>query len=446
MTRVILILVILLGASNSQAEHLDLDQLLREVKQSRSAQGKVNREREARFQADKTQQQRLLAAAKSELAQQEHISAQIKTRFEANEAELTQMETVLKERTGVLGELFGVVRQVAGDLKADIDNSVVSAQFPERSQKLDTIAKSQAVPTVEQLEYLWYSLQQEMTETGKVVRFPANILAASGQPRDAQVVRIGAFNAFAEGAYLRYLPETQKLAELARQPASRYLSLAEDFAGASGGQAEVAVDPTRGVILSMLVQAPNSWERIKQGGFVGYIIIALGIIGLVIVIVRLVMLTLIKGRMDSQLKNMGNFNPDNPLGRVLAAPIKHKAKDMESLELLMDEAITREVPPLERGQSLIKLLASVAPLLGLLGTVTGMIATFQSISLFGTGDPKLMANGISQALVTTMLGLIVAIPLLFLHSLLVTRSKALIQVLDEQSVGLLARFLVKGNS
>jgi len=130
---------------------------------------------------------------------------------------------------------------------------------------------------------------------------------------------------------------------------------------------------------------------------------------------------------------------DNPLGRVIKDAESHHSPDIETLELVLDEAITREVPVLEKGLGMIKLLAAVAPLLGLLGTVTGMIETFQSISLFGTGDPKLMANGISQALVTTMLGLCIAIPLLFLHSLLASRSKALVQILDEQTAGIISR-------
>jgi len=111
----------------------------------------------------------------------------------------------------------------------------------------------------------------------------------------------------------------------------------------------------------------------------------------------------------------------------------------ELLQLKLDEAVLAEIPALERGNSLIKLLAAIAPLLGLLGTVTGMILTFQAISLFGSGDPKLMAGGISQALVTTVLGLVVAIPLLFSHSVIAYLSRSMIQRLDEQCAGVLAR-------
>ncbi len=215
--------------------------------------------------------------------------------------------------------------------------------------------------------------------------------------------------------------------ELARQPESRYLDLAEDFIAAKPGQrADIGIDPTRGVLLSLLIQKPDLLERIGQGGIIGYIILLLGAIGLVVAMVRLIQLHGTGRKMEHQLHDLQTANADNPLGRVILASEQSLAGNLENLELLLDEAITQEVPKLEKGLSMIKLLAGVAPLLGLLGTVTGMIATFQTISLFGTGDPKLMASGISQALVTTMLGLMVAIPLLFLHSLLASRSRTLV--------------------
>ena len=200
---------------------------------------------------------------------------------------------------------------------------------------------------------------------------------------------------------------------------------------------QVGIDPTRGVILGMLVKAPDVWERISQGGAVGYIILLLGGVGLIIVVSRMIDLLRVAKGVERQLADLARITDDNPLGRILGVAKDSDVDDMESFELLIDEAVAKEIPVLEKGQSLIKLLASVAPLLGLLGTVVGMIETFQSISLFGTGDPKLMAGGISQALVTTMLGLLVAIPLLFLHSLMLARSNAISQILDEQSAGLL---------
>lgn len=423
---------------NAWAGNNTLDQLLRDVKQAQQLERKINHARETEFLAEKQNQQQILKTTEAELNKQEHLSQQLKTQLESNEALLTKLEAQLKERSGELGELFGVAKQTAGDLKADLNNSLISAQYPERTAPLDSMIESKALPTINQLERLWFTLQHEMTESGKVVRFKSTVEGANGERQASNVIRVGAFNALANGGYLRYSPETKTLVSLARQPEDKYLDLVDTFTQAQNGQHPIGIDPTRGVMLSMLIQTPDTQERVQQGGVVGYIILALGAIGFIYAILRLVILTLTSQKMKQQMDNSEALE-NNPLGRVLIATEQNPSQDIETLELVMDEAITREVPALEKGLSMIKLFAAVAPLLGLLGTVTGMIATFQAISLFGTGDPKLMANGISQALVTTMLGLCVAIPLLFLHNLVASRSKMLVQILDEQSAGLMSR-------
>ncbi len=442
MKKFVFIILTLMSYQLAFADHLGLDQLLREVKKNQGLEGKINRAREAQFLAEKNKQQQLLQIAQTNLAKQERLSTQLKAHLDANEIALTELETQLNNSSGVLGELFGVAKQAAGDLKADLRNSLVSAQFPDRAEKLDLIADSKALPTIGQLETLWFTLQHEMTESGKVVYFNSQIEQASGKPIDAKVIRIGTFNALSNGEYLQFSSDTGRLTVLPRQPESQYLSLADQMMSAQTGPVAVGIDPTRGVILSMLIQAPDTVERIKQGGFIGYIILLLGTVGFIYAIIRLVNLTLTGNKMNAQM-NETTILTDNPLGRVFAAAEQDKTENTENLELILDEAITREIPVLEKGLPMIKLLAAVAPLLGLLGTVTGMIATFQSISLFGTGDPKLMASGISQALVTTMLGLCIAIPLLFLHSLVAARSRVLVQILDEQTAGLISRRLEK---
>ena len=439
MKRLIWLLLCLIPLGPAAADHIDLDKLLKKLKQSQSTEGKTNRERETRFLAARSDQKQLLDNARAALRVQENRGAKLKATFEGNETVLESLESELKETSGELGELFGVVRQIAGDTRATFENSITSAQFPDRAEALGALATSKRIPSISQLEQFWYLLQQEMTEQGKVVKFSTKVVSASGQPRETEVVRVGPFNIFADGLYLKYLSETGEMVEFPRQPASRYLDLAESLGETDSGWAAAGIDPTGGVILSMLVRAPSVMERIDQGGIIGYIILLLGVVGLVIVIVRMVDLIKVGTQVNAQLDNLDKVDEANPLGRVMAVSRGSNVNDIESYELLIDEAVIREIPALERGQSLIKLLAAVAPLLGLLGTVTGMIETFQSISLFGTGDPKLMAGGISQALVTTMLGLTVAIPLLFMHSLITTRSKQLTQILDEQSSGLICQ-------
>jgi biopolymer transport protein ExbB len=436
------LLMLLIGISGpGLAAHLDLDKLLGEIKSAHSREGKINKDREARFLAEKNAKVQALTESRTALSQQQARGNTLKTRFEANEAVLTALDAQLKDKSGELGELFGIVRQVAGDTKAILGASLISAQFPARAEKLESIAKSKELPTIEQLETLWYLLQQEMTEQGKVVKFHGKVISAAGESRESDVVRVGPFNLFADGLYVRYLPETGETVEFVRQPENHYLDLAEALASAESGLTDIGVDPTGGALLNLLIQVPDLWERIDQGGLIGYITLILGAVGLIVVAVRMADLAAVGRRMQNQLDNLDHVNLDNPLGRVISVARTATISDIESYELMIDEVVSREIPELEKGQSLVKLIAAVAPLLGLLGTVTGMIETFQVISLFGTGDPKLMAGGISEALVTTMLGLMVAIPLLFLHSLLVSRSKELVQILDEQSSGLICESL-----
>ena len=251
-----------------------------------------------------------------------------------------------------------------------------------------------------------------------------------------EVARVGLFNIVADGKYLIF--EDGDLAELPRQPeAGRFTGSTSDLLSSAGGMVRFGIDPTLGGVLKTYVARPNLVERIQQGGLVGYLIIALGIVGLLISIERMIVLGAASQKVTAQLATE-TPNSNNALGRVLSVYVNNKATDTETLELKMSEAIFKETPALNRALLFIKIISVVAPLMGLLGTVTGMIQTFQAITLYGTGDPKLMAGGISQALVTTVLGLTVAIPMVLLHTLVSGRSKRIVQVLQEQSAGIIA--------
>jgi biopolymer transport protein ExbB len=420
-----------------------LDQLLQQVREARSAAAAANKQREQEFLANRDQQKQKLQAAKEDYQRENARSDRLKAQFDQNEKDLTQLNETLQTRTGNLGEVFGVVRQVAGDTKSVIDNSLVSAQFPDRGQELSKLAQSKALPSIDELEQLWYILQQEMTESGKIVKFPATIVRDDGTQTKTDVVRVGVFDAIVGDKFLKYLPETNSLVVLPRQPAGRFRDMADDLYSASAGSTvAMAVDPSRGSLLGQLIQTPTFVERVQQGQLIGYLTIILGCIGVLIAIERLIYL-LIAGRKIKGQLGAGKPSPDNALGRILSVYTDNKEDDLETLELKLDEAIMKETPALEARQGTLKIIAAVAPLMGLLGTVTGMIQTFQSITLFGTGDPKLMANGISQALVTTVIGLCVAIPMVLLHSFVASRSKELVQILEEQSAGLIAEHAEK---
>lgn len=425
-----------LGSAQAAAPG-SLTELLEQVRRTQLEGGQWNSQREQRFLGEKDTQVGQLKAARQALeAEQQHSDA-LQQAFDRNEERVGVLEAKLRARSGSLHELFGVVRQVAGDAEATFEDSLVSTQIQGRKGLVGQLAKSERLPSIDRLEALWFALQQEMTESGRVVSYSARVIGADGSEREQQVTRVGVFNAVSQGSFLRHLNASGKLQALPRQPAQRYQEMASSLQSAASGMQPMVIDPSRGSVLALLMQSPDLMERIRQGKLVGYVIITVGIIGLLIALERALHLFYVGRKVRMQLSS-GSPDRNNPLGRVMAVYQENTELSPETLELKMDESILKDSSHLQRGLSTLKILAAIAPLLGLLGTVTGLIETFQSITLFGAGDPGLMAGGISQALVTTVLGLIAAIPLILLHSILTSKSRRLLSLLEEQSAGIIA--------
>lgn len=427
-------------ANAEQEKALDLDQLLQQVKQGRVKDNKVNRQRVSDFRKEQSlQQQRLDDLTKEELRLEE-VSRTQEAQFEENDLLIGELEERLGERLGSLKELFGVLQQVAGDAQGKFSTSLTQIHNPGRVQDLVEFAtrmgQTTDLPTIEEIERLWYELQWEMTQSGKVVHTTMPVITSQGEEREQEVIRVGSFNLVSEGNYFQYVPETGRVVEFSRQPAVRYMDGAQDIATATG-PVSFSIDPTRGQLLALLVQAPDLRGRIAQGGMIGYLIIALGLVALVLALWRLFSLIRTDRAIQGQLHKLDEPG-ENPLGRILRVYRSGSDWDTEALELKLGEAVLREIPRVNTGLGFLKIVAAVAPLMGLLGTVTGMIITFQAITLFGAGDPKLMAGGISQALVTTVLGLTVAIPTLLLHQLVQSRAKSISELLEQEAVALVA--------
>ena len=424
-------------------EVLTLDELLDLVKQGAVRDNAEMRGREEQFAQARGEQQRLLNEASAERDAEERRSQRLENNYTANEQRITALIETRDIRLGSLKELFGVTQQVAGDARSNFETSVSNVQFPERSEFLTSLVEKLGsgieLPSIEEMERLWWELQREMTESARVVKFTTDVVSQAGEREATEVVRVGLFNIVSDGKYLTYRSATGNVTELGRQPEQgRYTNSAGDILNAEPGEmVKFGLDPTLGGVLNSLVGRPNLMERIQQGALVGYLIIALGIIGLLISLERLVTLTLASRKVTAQLRS-DTPSSDNALGRVLAVYHENRDVDTETLELKLGEAIFKETPKLNRALLFIQIISVVAPLMGLLGTVTGMIKTFQAITLYGTGDPKLMAGGISQALVTTVLGLSVAIPMVLLHTVVSGRSRRIVQILQEQSTGIIA--------
>ena len=425
------------------AEPVSVNDLLDLVKQGQARDDKAFKQRMARFNASKQEQEKLVAEAAADRTRLEKLSAQKEQQFQQNETAIAEAQERLTNRMGSLKELFGVLQQVAGDTKAVFEGSVISSELPGRevflTDLIKTAGSSSKLPSIEDLEQLWFEMQREMTYSGRVSRYNAEVVMPSGEAVEKNVVRVGGFNVVSAGNYLNWDLEAHRLVELDKQPGGRYNGPAADLEKASGNELTgFWIDPSRGQLLKIMGQSPELGDRVDQGGVVGYIIIVLGSIGILLAIWRMIVLYSESRKINAQMKS-DIPDENNALGRVMAVFNANKDADTETLELHLGEAIAAEVPRLTRAIGWIKIISVVAPLLGLLGTVTGMIDVFETMSLFGTGDPKLMAGGISQALVTTVLGLVAAIPCVFLHTLTNNRSRELMMILEERATGILAR-------
>lgn len=450
-------LLALLSFSPAQAQEdkvLNIDDILRAVNSATGKDRSTQSARENRFKAARNKEQGRLTSMTNERVRQERISDQLDAQFNKNETEIEELQEELAKELGDLKDLFGVIQLTASQAQEDYKTSLISAQYPDRSENLRLMVEKMASLTtlvsIDEIEDLWVQLQNEMTEQSKVVKFSAPVNFKVGVETDEEgnkqaiyeseqrdVTRVGVFNAVSGNDIASYDNE-QGLIALDRQMRGAFNTYSNDLQQSSGGITPFLIDPTQGVILSALVREPTIFEKVQEGKVVGYVIISLGIIALLIAVIRILILSGVEAKVKKQAKDIKRPSLSNPLGRVIKVYQDNQSSDPESMELKLAEAMQKESPGINKLIMFIKIIAVVAPLLGLLGTVTGMIQTFQAITLFGAGDPQTMAGGISQALVTTVLGLVVAIPTVFMHWLASGRAKRIEDILEENAAALVA--------
>ena len=430
--------------ATADAQVRSIPDLLNTIRSDSAEQERINRQRVQEFQSNASQQTAELNRARQELAQIEREARTVESRFANNQRQIEQLKGELTAAQGEFGEVFGLARSMAGEFKSTLDRSLITAQYPNRTEVLGRVANSDALPSTVDLNAIWQTMLQEMQSQREVASFQATVAGVDGQ---TGVTRVGPFVAFTQGDgnFLQYNPPSETgeglplLSLLPAQPGGAIQSAAQNVLNASAGDVVYApIDPTRGELLKTFELQPGPWERALQGGIIGKIIMGLGAITAVLGLLLIIRLFLVRMAVAGQ-KRKAQPAKGNPLGRVMMAYEGAQNADADTVELKLDEAILQESPKLEFGLNFIKLIAGIAPLLGLLGTVTGMIQTFQAMMIYGAGDPQLMAGGISVALVTTMLGLIVAIPLLIIHSLAASLARSVQSTLEEQSAGIVAR-------
>jgi biopolymer transport protein ExbB len=359
----------------------------------------------------------------------------------------------LSEIDSMVRELVGVIRINAKDISALMNQNLQTAWVEKPSNFLEAIAGQSKFPGMEDIRKMTETLFDQIKMSGEVTLKKGIMVNRTGEEVEADILVLGCFTAAyrlgGEVGFLNYSEAGRKLYALSRLPSGR---LQKQISRYMEGQDEaVPVDISRGAALRQLTHELSLWQQIPKGGPIVWPILAILGLGVVIVIERVIFLLRRRFDADSVINRIDALaaHQDWDACQKVCAPYAEKAvvrvvkaglncwhMAREEMENTLQEAILKEIPSMERYLSTLGMLAAIAPLLGLLGTVTGMIDTFHVITQHGTGDPRMMSGGISVALVTTMLGLSVAIPILFAHTLLSRAVDNMIGQMEEKAVAL----------
>jgi biopolymer transport protein ExbB len=399
------------------------------------------------------------------VAEVEKLEAQAK-QLAADVQALQKRKTVGDERREKLAEkwsekevefreISGNVRIAAKDIEALLNTSQLTALAPERLDKVGPILDPGYFPDIDDISGLTDVLLDEMRRSGQVALVQGAYVGRDGENHTGDILTLGKFTAMyrapEEIGFLTYSPESKKLFALTALPGRKMANAMKNyFEGKTG---VVPIDLASGESLVGIGDRASIVEEFKQGGNIMWPILVVGLVVVVFTTYKLIYLKRVHGDTDTIMGTVNDLaaksdwpgieaimqkhqNHNWPVVNVIRNGIQARHEDRETLESVLQESILRELPRLERGVSVMAVLGAIAPLLGLLGTVTGMITTFQVITLYGTGDPKLMSSGISEALVATKWGLCVAVPTMLIHTLLSRRVHGVVSDMEEKAVTL----------
>jgi biopolymer transport protein ExbB len=426
-------------AQEMRALQVQAQQAKQELLEKAGAEKQAAEQAAAQSRALITNDRNALQAAITDLKTGNHRLSQavqdLEGQYKPLEEKEKQLSEQLAEMESMVRELVGVIRVTAKDIGALIDQNLQSALGPQQDAFLKDITEQSRFPAMEDIHGMVNLLLDEIRISGEVGLQRDMIVDRAGAPIEAQILTLGNFTAAyrtdKEVGFLNYSPTCRKLFALSRMPTGR---MQKQIARYMDGQSDaVPMDISRGGALRQLTHELSLWEQIPKGGIIVWPILIILALAIAIVIERVIFL--LRKRFDSdrfihlinglamsrkwdECRKICTNHGAKPVARVVAAGLDCYRSGREEMENALQEAILKEVPSMERFLSTLGMLAAIAPLLGLLGTVTGMIDTFYVITQHGTGDPRMMSGGISEALVTTMLGLSVAIPIMVAHTLL----------------------------
>lgn len=387
-----------------------------------------------------------ITALESEMAEMKRVLSELK----ATETAQTQRQS---EEQMDMREYTGVVREVARDLESILSQSLFTAQRPDRLDRLTPALARDRFPGIAEIDSISELFFEEMALSGEVDLRSGTFIDPGGAETTGEILTIGNFSAVyqkdGKTGFLRYGEGSKRFFALSTRPPWLMRRNLNQYI--RGDSEEIYLDFSKGAALRQIAHRSSIYDKIKKGGPIVWPILGIGLLALIIALERIVFLNRVHANTDrlmgtvNQLAAQGDWagcdavlkhEKGKPVYNVLRAGLQAVNEKRETLESVLQEAILKELPRLERFLSALNIMGAVAPLLGLLGTVTGMIATFHVITLYGAGDPRMMSGGISEALVTTMLGLSVAIPIMLVHTFLRRQVEHIIGDMEEKAVAL----------
>ena len=455
MTRSTALLVVLLCLVAAMAHAQDIREIQRKAAADRAAATAEAQRAEALIVNDRT---RLMAVVDSLEAHQSVLETELRRLDEQQDSARRNRERLQEQWSReeiAFRELSGNIRVAARDLESLLRSSPLTATKPERLTHVSAILQEGYFPDLEDIGRLADAALDEFLRTGQITVRRGDFGGRDGRDVTGDIIHFGRFTTAFRGddelGFLLWNPESQRLVAMSVPVQSRIRNRLADYLAGDSGQ--VPIDLSGGSALRQIARKPTLLEQLEQGGAIVYPLLVLAVVALLVVVWKLLHLQRVHANTDrimvpiNEEASRGNWQRcaelvndavcrRSPVARVVRAGLDVRHESREIQESVLQEAMLHELPLLQRGLAMLAVFAAVAPLLGLLGTVTGMIETFRVITLHGTGDPKLMSGGISEALVTTEVGLAIAIPVMLCHTWLKRRVDHVVGDMEEQAVHL----------
>ena len=412
---------------------------------------------------DKNELTAILNKIKKDIQTEQKALGALKEQFTALSKQELELQKQITNEYKEVQDVEGSVRGTLKDAVSMVRDNPITAQDTQRSTMVNAMMESKTFPGMKGIQSLVDLYFDELEKGSKIVSYTGEFIGVDGKVKQGQIIRAGRFTAYVRKAdgtigFLKPEPDGERLIAVAGEiPGSAQKAMDGYFA--KTGEV-LPIDPSGGAVFAQLAEKTDWRDFMERGGILMWPILILGAVALLLILERLIVLGTTKVNTDKIMekinasaqnknweacKEICRKNKRVPTCNMLTGAMKHIGATQDVLENALQEGLLRQMPKLERFLPTMGVLAAIAPLMGLLGTVTGMINIFRVITVVGTGDPRVMSGGISEALLTTQFGLAVAIPLMIIHHFFERRVDRIVSDMEEKGTAFAVTLIENGD-